>query len=85
MKRTFLLITLGATVLAALAGVVQSRLGFSPAVLLALRWTALAAFVCYCAARRSLTFSILAGMLAGAELGYDAPGVVLHLAVDPAC
>jgi proton glutamate symport protein len=41
--------------------------------LLALRWIALAAFVGYAAARRSLTAWILVAMLVGAEIGHDAP------------
>jgi proton glutamate symport protein len=81
MKRNFLVITLGAAAFAALAGVVQSRLGLPPAALLALRWISLAAFTCYAAVRRSLTFWILAGMLAGAEFGYDAPSIALHLQI----
>jgi proton glutamate symport protein len=38
-----------------------------------LRWAALIAFCCYAWARRSLTAWIFAGMLLGAEIGYDWP------------
>lgn len=43
----------------------------APVVLLICRWAALAAFCGYAWARRSLTAWIVAGMLIGAETGYD--------------
>jgi proton glutamate symport protein len=42
-----------------------------PVVLLVCRWAALLAFCAYAWARRSLTAWIFAGMLIGAEVGYD--------------
>ena len=78
-----LLITLGAAALAALATVAQGWSGILlPQPLLAsLRWAALAAFAAWAFARRSLTAWIVVGMLAGAEMGHDAPATALHLQI----
>jgi proton glutamate symport protein len=62
--------------LAGLAAVLWSvahyaRAPIAPVVLLICRWAALAAFCGYAWARRSLTAWIVAGMLIGAEIGYD--------------
>lgn len=83
MKRILLLITLGAAALAALAAVAQSWGGIAlpQAPLVSLRWIALAAFAAWASARRSLTAWIVVGMLAGAELGHDAPAAALHLQI----
>jgi Na+/H+-dicarboxylate symporter len=51
------------------------------AALLWLRWAALAALVVYAVARRSLTTWIFVCMVAGAEIGHDAPTVALNLRV----
>ena len=40
-----------------------------------LRWLAIALIAAYATSRRSLTGWILVGLLAGAELGHDAPAV----------
>src|SRR5258707_95409 len=60
------------------------RLGWasiSPSALVATRWVAIAALVGYAAVRRSLTTSILVGMLVGAEIGHDWPAVGVSLRV----
>ena len=51
-----------------------------PAILtILLRWLAIALIAAHAAARRSLTAWILVGLLAGAELGHDAPSVAAKL------
>ena len=52
-----------------------------PALPVAARWLALAALGAAVAQRRSLTLWIVLSMLAGIELGYDAPGVAMPLKV----
>ena len=47
----------------------------------ALRWAALALLALWCVRRRSLTPWIFWAMLAGAELGFDAPRVAIELRV----
>ncbi len=44
-----------------------------------LRWLAIALIAAYATSRRSLTGWILVGLLAGAELGHDAPSVAVKL------
>jgi proton glutamate symport protein len=44
-----------------------------------LRWLAILLIAAYATSRRSLTAWILAGLLAGAELGYDAPSAAAKL------
>src|SRR5436853_1270740 len=44
-----------------------------------LRWLAIALIAAYATSRRSLTAWILAGLLAGAEFGHDAPAVAAKL------
>lgn len=46
-----------------------------------LRWLAIALVAVYATSRRSLTGWILVGLLAGAELGHDAPAVAARLQV----
>ena len=53
----------------------------SPTVLLAIRWTAIAAFFVYGLAKRTLTSWILVAMVIGAEIGHDFPHVALNLRV----
>lgn len=81
---------LGFAALFLLAGAVAGalslvdRLGWasiSPSALVATRWVAIAALVGYAAVRRSLTTSILVGMLVGAEIGHDWPAVGVSLRV----
>lgn len=45
--------------------------------LAAIRWLAILLLAIYATARRSLTLWILTGLLAGAELGYDAPAAAV--------
>src|SRR5579871_1790584 len=85
-KRRLLLVALGLSLLAVFAALAPSRLGLHPSggpasVAIGLRWAAILAFAGYAAASRSLTPWIVAGMLAGAELGHDAPAVGLHLGI----
>jgi proton glutamate symport protein len=83
MKQKLLLVTLGIAALAALATLAQAWgwVALPPALLASLRWLALAAFAAWAAARRSLTPWIVVGMLAGAEIGHDAPAAALHLQI----
>jgi proton glutamate symport protein len=48
-------------------------------VLVSLRWAAIALVAAYATSRRSLTGWIFVGLLAGAELGHDWPGVAVKL------
>src|SRR5437773_9855353 len=50
--------------------------GFVPTLL---RWLAIFFVAAYATSRRSLTTWIFVGLLAGAELGYDAPAVAVNL------
>ena len=50
-------------------------------VLLMLRWVAIGLIAAYASSRRSLTGWIFVGLLAGAELGHDWPGVAVKLQV----
>src|SRR5262249_41001386 len=69
--------------IAALLSVVNSwGLASVPRQLLIIaRWLFLAALIGYAAIRRSLTTSILVGMLVGAEIGHDWPAVAINLRV----
>ena len=69
--------------IAALLSVVNSwGLASVPRQLLIIaRWLFLAALIGYAAIRRSLTTSILVGMLVGAEIGHDWPEVAVNLRV----
>ena len=83
MRRNLLIVALAVTAIAALATLLSDArwLDVSAHSLLVLRWAALAAFMAYAAAGRSLTAWILLGLLAGAEMGHDAPATALHLAI----
>ena len=81
MKRSLLAVAIGLTALAILTGFALAHFGLDQRLAMWLRWTALAAFTAYAVVSRSLTPWILAGMLAGAELGHDAPSVALHLGI----
>jgi proton glutamate symport protein len=50
-----------------------------PILPIALRWLAIALIAAHAATRRSLTAWILVGLLAGAELGHDAPSAAAKL------
>jgi proton glutamate symport protein len=77
------LAALAALVLGALlpAAAGAGGLALSGAALAAARWTAIAGLVTYAAMRRSLTTWMLVCMVAGAELGYDAPRFASSLGV----
>jgi proton glutamate symport protein len=56
-------------------------IGVPSGALVASRWLGIAALIGYAALRRSLTTSILVGMLVGAEIGHDWPSVGVSLRV----
>lgn len=76
---------LGAVLVAATLAIVASLLASwsvmpVPALVpLILRWVAIALIAAYSTSRRSLTGWIFVGLLAGAELGHDWPGVAVKL------
>jgi proton glutamate symport protein len=76
---------LGAVLVAGTLAIVASALASwsvmpLPALLpLILRWVAIALIAAYSTSRRSLTGWIFVGLLAGAELGHDWPGVAVKL------
>jgi len=83
MKSKFAFAALFLLALAA-ALTVLDRLGWvsiSPSVRAAARWLAISALVGYAVLKRSLTTSILVGMLVGAEVGHDWPAVAINLRV----
>ncbi len=53
----------------------------APVVLITLRWLAIVLLAAYATARRSLTLWILVGLLAGAEVGHDAPATAMKLQI----
>lgn len=82
MKRNFLFAAAVVAGVAALARLAHAPgwLGL-PSTLLVLRLVALALLAGYAVFRRSLTTWILLGLLAGAELGHDAPAAALRLQI----
>src|SRR5260370_41633916 len=70
-------LAVAAALLPAVAG--AGGLALPGAALAAARWTAIAGLVVYAAMRRSLTTWMLVCMVAGAELGYDAPRFAISL------
>jgi proton glutamate symport protein len=83
MRRNLLVFTLAVAGAAAIATLLSDARtpGISPSVLLVLRWAALTGLVGYAVARRSLTTWIVLGLLAGAEIGHDAPATALRLQI----
>jgi proton glutamate symport protein len=83
MKRNLLIIAFAAAAIAAITYFLRASIlpGTPPVALLSLRWIALAAFAGYALLRRSLTAWILVGLLAGVEIGHDAPAIALHLQI----
>ena len=79
----------GAAVLVAASGLLlagallplASRSGGALAAAEALRWAAIAVLAVWCLVRRKLTPWIFCAMVAGAELGFDAPRVAVELRV----
>jgi proton glutamate symport protein len=82
-RSRLLLAALAALALAALLTALDATglLALPAAALVAARWTGIAALFVYAALRRSLTTWMLVAMVAGAELGYDAPAFASGLGV----
>ncbi|MGB6821382.1 MAG: cation:dicarboxylase symporter family transporter, partial [Candidatus Acidiferrales bacterium] len=69
-------------ILAALALISHGGVRYiPPAALITLRWLAIVLLAAYATARRSLTLWILVGLLAGAEVGHDAPATAMKLQI----
>ena len=82
-QRAILLALLAILFLASLLAVLDhsAAVAIPASALAAGRWIAIALLVAFAASRRSLTAWILAGMVAGAELGFDAPAAAVHFQV----
>ncbi|PYT98576.1 MAG: dicarboxylate/amino acid:cation symporter [Acidobacteria bacterium] len=81
MKSKLLLAALVSATIA-IAASLQVGFGIWPSlalVAMVLRWLAIVAMAAYATSRRSLTAWILVGLLAGAELGHDAPAAAAKL------
>lgn len=76
---------MGAAIVAATVAIIVSLMagghaaGVAAVAEVSLRWVAIALIAWYATARRSLTAWIVVGLLAGAELGHDWPGVAEKL------
>ncbi|MGB0034148.1 MAG: cation:dicarboxylase symporter family transporter [Candidatus Acidiferrales bacterium] len=70
---------LGATFLSLFSH--AGNLQIPPDVSATARWIVIALLAAHAGTRRSLTAWILAGMAAGAELGFDAPAIAVHFQV----
>jgi len=83
MRSKFLVSALVLFAIAAVLGLTNSwGLASMPQpLLITARWLVLAALIGYAAVRRSLTTSILVGMLVGAEIGHDWPAAAVNLRV----
>ena len=81
MKNRFLLVAAAAATIAIAASLLSAAqvVTLPVAALATLRWLAIALFAVYATVRRSLTSWIFVGLFAGAELGYDWPGVAVHM------
>jgi proton glutamate symport protein len=81
MKNRFLLAAIVAAAVAIAVSLLAGArvLPLSGLVPMLLRWFAILLIAAYATSRRSLTAWILVGLLAGAELGQDAPSVALKL------
>jgi proton glutamate symport protein len=81
MKNRFLLVAAAAATIAIAASLLSAAhvVSLPVAALATLRWLAIALFAVYATVRRSLTSWIFVGLFAGAELGYDWPGVAVHM------
>ncbi|MGA8220536.1 MAG: cation:dicarboxylase symporter family transporter [Candidatus Acidiferrales bacterium] len=82
-NREIIVVLLAAVFLAATLQILHSAgvVGIPFAALAALRWVAIALLAAHATIRRSLTAWIFVGLAAGAELGFDAPGVAMHCQV----
>ena len=78
-KSGLMVVATGAAVLG--AGVALGVTGAPHAVSMSARWAGLALLMVFAWRRRSLTPWIFVAMLAGAELGFDAPHAAVHLRV----
>jgi Na+/H+-dicarboxylate symporter len=81
MKNWLLLVAVAAATIAIAASLFVSMqsLPLPPLVPTFLRWLAILLIAAYATSRRSLTAWILVGLLAGADLGHDAPAVAVKL------
>ncbi len=75
------LIGLGVALFAAGALLSRGYGGHGPVVMVALRWMGVALLAVFAAQRRTLTPWIFVAMVAGAEIGFDAPRVAVQLQV----
>jgi proton glutamate symport protein len=82
-QRRILIAFLAAAFLAAVLTLISHSTGaaISPAALASVRWLAILILAIYALARRSLTAWIFVGMVAGAELGHDAPSTAVQFQV----
>ena len=82
-NRIFLWAFFSVALVAAAMGLARSlgATGIPPSLSEAVRWAAIGLLVAYAIARKSLTAWIVVGMLAGAEIGHDAPAVAVHFQV----
>ena len=78
-KSGLMVVATGAAVLG--TGVALGVVGASHSVAMSVRWAGLALLMVFAWRRRSLTPWIFVAMLAGAELGFDAPHAAVHLRV----
>jgi Na+/H+-dicarboxylate symporter len=74
-------ILLATATLLLFAGIAVAAVDMLPVVALALRWLAILLLVVFAVRRRTLTPWIFAAMMAGAELGFDAPHFAVSLRV----
>lgn len=78
MRRTLTIALLATLFAAALVSLISTPLA---PLALTVRWAFVGLLCAYAWTRRSLTIWILAGLAAGAEIGYDAPGAAVHFQV----
>jgi Na+/H+-dicarboxylate symporter len=79
MKNQLLIAGLVAATVAVAVSLLAGATGLPTIVPMLVRWLAIVIIAANAFARRSLTAWILVGMLAGAELGYDAPSIAARL------
>ena len=79
MKNKFLAAAVVAATIATVASLLASAHVLPALAPTLLRWLAIFLIAAYATSRRSLTAWILVGLLAGAELGHDAPSLCIAL------
>ncbi len=81
MKKNITLLNFGLVTVAAIATVLNhyDLIAIPEAVLLTLRWLAMAGLLAYAFVKRNLTTSILVAMVIGVEIGYDFPETAIKL------